>query len=46
LKEAKYAWTCSHGIKFDGRHIIDKGNKRVRKTLEPWHIAIVNDEEL
>ena len=29
----------NYSIDFDDAYVIDKGNYRVRKTLESWHIA-------
>ena len=29
-----------HSIVFNNVHVIDKGNFRMRKILEPWHTAI------
>jgi len=36
---AKHAWTLDHTIDFNNAEIIDKGNDRIRKTLESWHTA-------
>jgi len=36
---AKHAWTLDHTIDFNNANIIDKGNNRIRKTLESWHTA-------
>ncbi|XP_078367676.1 uncharacterized protein LOC144651609 [Oculina patagonica] len=36
---AKHAWTLDHAIDFENAEIIDKGNNRIRKTLESWHTA-------
>ena len=36
---AKHAWTFDHTIDFNNAEIIDKGNSRIRKTLESWHTA-------
>ena len=33
------AWENNHAIDFEGATVIDKGNYRVRKTLESWHTA-------
>ena len=34
---ANHAWHNNHSIDFDNACVIDKGNYRVRKTLESWH---------
>ena len=34
-----FAWENNHAIDFEGATVIDKGNYRVRKTLESWHTA-------
>ncbi|XP_078380796.1 uncharacterized protein LOC144663661 [Oculina patagonica] len=39
---ASHAWLNDHSIDFDSARVIDKGNFRVRKTLESWHTAITN----
>jgi len=39
---ASHAWLNDHSIDFDNARVIDKGNFRVRKTLESWHTAITN----
>ncbi|KAL9964003.1 hypothetical protein ACROYT_G027570 [Oculina patagonica] len=36
---AKHAWTLDHAIDFENAEIVDKGNNRIRKTLESWHTA-------
>ena len=36
---ANHAWENNHAIDFEGATVIDKGNYRVRKTLESWHTA-------
>ena len=42
---ANHAWKYVHKINFDKRKIIDKGNCRIRKTLESWHTAATKDAE-
>ena len=42
---ATHAWLNDHSIDFKSAHVIDKGNLRVRKTLESWHTAITNDAD-
>ena len=42
---ATHAWLNDHSIDFKSAHVIDKGNFRVRKTLEPWHTAITSDAD-
>ena len=39
-----HAWTFDHVIDFDNSTIIDKGNNRIRKTLESWHTAKTVEE--
>ena len=39
---ASHAWVNDHSIDFDSARVIDKGNFRVRKTLESWHTTITN----
>ena len=34
-----FTWQNNHSIDFDGATVIDKGNYRVRRTLESWHTA-------
>ncbi|XP_068691539.1 uncharacterized protein [Montipora foliosa] len=36
---ASHAWKNDHSIDFNNACVIDKGNYRVRKTLESWHTA-------
>jgi len=36
---AKHVWTFDHTIDFNNAEIIEKGNSRIRKTLESWHRA-------
>ena len=36
---ANHAWKNNHCIDFDNACVIDKGDYRVRKTLECWHTA-------
>ena len=42
---ATHAWLNDHSIDFKSAHVIDKGNFRVRKTLESWHTAISSDAD-
>ena len=42
---ATHAWLNDHSIDFKSVHVIDKGNFRVRKTLESWHTAITSDAD-
>ena len=42
---ATHAWLNDHSIDFKSAHVIDKGNFRVRKTLESWHTAITSDAD-
>ena len=40
-----HAWQNNHSIDFDNACVIDKGNYRVRKTLESWHTAKIIDAD-
>jgi hypothetical protein len=40
-----HAWELSHKIDFKGGKSIDKGNYRIRKTLESWHTAVTDDAD-
>ena len=40
-----HAWKNNHSIDFDNACVIDKGNYRVRKTLESWHTAKTFDAD-
>ena len=42
---ANHAWQNNHSIDFDNACVIDKGDYRVRKTLESWHTAKTVDAE-
>ena len=42
---ANHAWQNNHSIDFDNACVIDKGNYRVRKTLESWHTEKTVDAE-
>ena len=42
---ANHAWKNNHSIDFDNACVIDKGNYRVRKTLESWHTAKTSDAD-
>ena len=42
---ASHAWLNDHPIGFNSAHVIDKGNFRVRKTLESWQTAITNEAD-
>ena len=44
LKRCK-PWQNNHSIDFDNACVIDKGNYRVRKTLESWYTAKTFDAE-
>ena len=35
---ASPAWLEGHTIVFENARVIDRGNSRVRKTLESWHL--------
>ena len=39
---ASHAWLEGHTIDFENARVIDRGNSRVRKTLESWHTAITS----
>ena len=40
-----HAWRNNHSIDFNNVRVIDKGNFRIRKTLESWHTANTNEED-
>ena len=42
---ANHAWQNNHCINFDNACVIDKGNYRVRETLQSWHTAKIVDED-
>ena len=42
---ANHAWQNNYSIDFDNACVIDKGNYRVRKTLESWHTAKTVDAD-
>ena len=35
----------NHLIDFENTNVIDKGDYRVRKTLEPWHTAMITEAD-
>ena len=37
-----HAWRNNHSVDFNNARVNDKGNFRIRKTLESWHIANTN----
>ena len=41
---ANHAWMNDHQIDFKNARVIDKGDYRVRKTLESWHTAMTVTE--
>ena len=42
---ASHAWLEGHTIDFENARVIDRGNSRVRKTLESWHTAITSQAD-
>ena len=42
---ASHSWKNDHRIDFEKWEIIDKGNYRIRKTLESWHTEITKDSD-
>ena len=36
---ANHSWKHGHAIDFENHRIIDKGDYRIRKSLESWHTA-------
>ena len=42
---ANHAWTNDHTIDFENGKVIDRGNFRIRKTLESWHTTITNETD-
>ena len=42
---ANHVWTNNHFIDFENANVIDKGDYRVRKTLESWHNAMTTEAD-
>ena len=42
---ASHSWKNDYRIDFEKWKIIDKGNYRIRKTLESWHTEITKDSD-
>ena len=42
---ANHAWMNDHQIDFENAIAIDKGDHRVRKTLESWHTAMTTEAD-
>ena len=42
---AAHAWRNNHSIDFNNARVIDKGNFRIRKTLESWHTTNTNEAD-
>ena len=42
---ASHAWLEDHTIDFENARVIERGNSRVRKTLESWHTAITSQAD-
>ena len=42
---ANHAWMNDHQINFKNARVIDKGDYRVRKTLESWHTAMTTEAD-
>ena len=42
---ASHAWLEGHTIDFENARVIDRGNSRVRKTLESWHTAVTSQAD-
>jgi len=42
---ASHAWLEGHTIDFENARFINRGNSRVRKTLESWHTAITSQAD-
>ena len=42
---ANHAWTNNHSIDFNNGKIIDKGNYRLRRTLESWDNACTKNSD-
>ena len=42
---ASHSWKNDHRIDFGKWEIIDKGNHRIRKTLESWHTETTQDAD-
>ena len=39
---AAHAWRNNHSVDFNNARVTDKGNFRIRKTLESWHTTYTN----
>ena len=42
---ASHSWKNDHRIDFEKWEIINKGNYRIRKTLESWHTEITKNSD-
>ena len=42
---ANHTWKLNHHIDMDNAGIIDRGNYRIRKTLESWHTASIKEAD-
>ncbi len=42
---ANHAWMNDHQIDLKNGRVIDKGDYRVRKTLESWHTAMTTEAD-
>ena len=42
---AAHAWRNNHSIDFNNARVIDKGNFRIRKTVESWHTPNTNEAD-
>ena len=40
-----HAWKLDHHVDIDNARITDKGNYRIRKTLESWHTASIKEAD-
>ena len=41
-----HAWRNNHSIDFNNARVTNKGNFRIRETLESWHTANTNDADI
>ena len=42
---AKHAWSSNHSIDFKNSQVIGKGSPCIRKTLESWHTASIDQAD-
>ena len=42
---AKHAWSSNHSIDFKNSQVIGQGSPCIRKTLESWHTASIDQAD-